>query len=145
MKLISRVSCADEAFGCDYVLIDLTQALAQLALKRISALCDVKRVDTDLYEMRYWDYHTEYFSPWAAEGQGCGDTLAEAIEQSPAIAGDWMAAPADFVVPEPLVARMECRRMVVLEDAIFFAAILKHTDFTVSTGELPLGTLERAA
>jgi hypothetical protein len=145
MKLISRVSCADEAFGCAYALIDLTQALARLALKRIGTLCDMKRVDHDLYETRYWDYQPVYFSPWAAEGEGCGDVLAEAIEQSSTVAGDWMEAPAGLEIPELLVTRIESPRMVVRDDGIFFVAILKHTDFTVSTGELPAGALEAAS
>jgi hypothetical protein len=145
MKLISTVSCADQAFGCDYALIDLTQALARLALKRIGTLCDMKRVDHDLYETRYWDYHPVYFSPWSAEGKGCRDVLAEAIEQSPTVAGDWMEAPAGLAIPELIIARIESPRMVVMDDGIFFVAILKHTDFTVSTGELPARALEAAS
>jgi hypothetical protein len=145
MKWISRVSCPDGAEGCDYAMFDLSPALAKLALERVNALRDLKRLDGHLYETRYWDYHAEYFSPWAAQGECCGDALAEEIEKSPAVAGDWMEAPADIAIPESLVAGVECCRMVVMDDGIFFAAILKHTDFTVSTGELPLGAPERAA
>ena len=97
MKLISRVSCPDEAFGCDYAVIDLTRGLAGLALKRVAVLKDQKCLDNELYEMHFWDYHAEYFSPWGAEGACCGDALAEALEQSPAVAGDWMQAPANLI------------------------------------------------
>lgn len=145
MKLISRVSCADEAFGCDYALIDLTPGFAKLALKRIATVKDLKQCDNDLYELQYWDYQTVYFSPWTAQGEGCGDVLAEAIEQSPTVAGDWMEAPADLTIPELIIARIESPRMVVMGDGIFFVAILKHTDFIVSTGELPARALEAAS
>lgn len=108
-------------------------------------LKDQKRIDKDLDEMYFWDYHAEYFNPWITEGEGCGDTLAEAVEEFPAAAADWMAAPADFTVPEPLFARMECCQMIVRENAIAFVAIPKHTDFNVCTAELSLPMLAAAA
>ena len=38
MKLISLVSGGDDAFGCDYVLVNLTSNLAQLACRRVAML-----------------------------------------------------------------------------------------------------------
>jgi hypothetical protein len=145
MKLISRVTCRDEVFGCDYALIDLTAALARVGLKRIAVLKDHKRIDNQLYQMYFWESNVEYFSPWTVEEEGSGDALAEAIRQCSVLEDDWMAAPAGFAVPESLIARMECCRMAVGDAAISFVAIPKHTDFTVSTGELPVRVLQAAA
>lgn len=143
MKLISIVTCPDGIDDCDYALIDLTPALAKLAVKRIAVLKEQN--DRDLFEMCFWDFQAQYFSPWTTEGEDCGDALAETVEQLPTAAGDWMIAPDDFTVPESLVARVECSRMVVRDDGIGFVAIVKHTDSYVSTADLPLRVLEAAA
>ena len=71
--------------------------------------------------------------------------MAEALERLPAVAGDWMEAPAEFSIPESLRARVECGQMVIREASVAFLAIPKHTSTYVYTAEVPLPVLEKVA
>ena len=144
MKLISLVTGGDDGFGCDYVLVSLTSNLAQLACHRVAMLKELKHMDDSLVESYFWDAHAEYFSPWLAE-QEEADALAEALERLPAVAGDWMEAPAEFSIPGSLRARVECGQMVIHEAGVAFLAIPKHTSTYVYTAEVPLPVLEKVA
>lgn len=144
-KLISVVSCSDDAFGCDYALVNLTSKLAGLAMRRIAMLKEQKRLDKSLVEAYFWDAHAEYFSPWLAEQEKDVDALAEMLDRLPAVAGDWMEAPAEFSIPDSLLARVECSQMVVRPAGIAFVAIPKHTSSYVFTAEIPLPLLEKEA
>jgi hypothetical protein len=62
MKLISPVAGGDDAFGCDYVLVNLTSNLAQLACRRVAMLKEQKHMDDSLVESYFWDAHVEYVS-----------------------------------------------------------------------------------
>ncbi len=145
MKLISLVTGSEDAFGCDYALVNLTPKLARLALRRVALLKEQKHLDEGLVETYFWDAHAEYFSPWLAEQEKDGDALAEMLDRLPAVAGDWMEAPTKFSIPDSLSARVECRQMVVREAGISFLAIPKHTSSYVFTGEVPLPLLEKEA
>jgi len=145
MKLISRVAGGDDAFGCDYVLVNLTSNLAQLACSRIAMLKEQKHMDDSLVESYFWDAHAEYFSPWLAEQEKDADALAEVLERLPAVAGDWMEAPAEFSIPDSLRARVEGDQMVIREASVAFLAIPKHTSSYVYTSEIPLPVLEKIA
>ncbi len=144
-KLISLVTGGDDAFGCDYVLVNLTSNLAQLACRRVAMLKEQKHLDDSLLETYFWDAHAEYFSPWLAEQETEADALAEALERLPAVAGDWMEAPAEFSIPDSLGARVECGQMVIREASVAFLAIPKHTSTYVYTAEVPLPVLEKVA
>jgi len=143
MKLISLVTGGDDAFGCDYVLVNLTSNLARLACRRIAMLKEQKHLDDSLVESYFWDTHAEYFSPWLAEQETDADALADMLERLPAVAGDWMEAPAEFSIPDSLQARLECRQMIVREAGVGFLAIPRHTSTYVYTGEVPLPVLEK--
>jgi hypothetical protein len=145
MRLISRVTCPDEISDCDYALIDLTPDLARLALTRISGFKAQKASDGDLLEIYYWDFHTVYFSPWIAEDCGEAESLAEMIERLPSASEDLSLAPDEFAVSERLYKRVECCQMIVGEEGISFLAIAKHTSFYISTAEVPVTLLEKAA
>lgn len=145
MKLISMITGEDDAFGCDYAFIDLTRDLAGLVLRRIAMLREQKCIDKDLFEMYFWDYHTEYFSPWLAERSDETDRFATMMEGLPAVADDLMMAPIDFSVLESLLARVECCQMIVREDAIAFVAIPKHTSSYIYTADIPLPVIEAVA
>jgi hypothetical protein len=145
MKLISIVTGEDDAYGCDYALIDLGPELARLALSRVVMLKEQKRRDEDLDEMYFWDYHAQYFSPWVGEKAEEADRLAAMLDGLPAIAPDLMTAPDDFSVQEALLARVECCQMIVREDGIAFVAIPKHTSSYIFTAEIPARLLEAAA
>ena len=145
MKLISLVTGGDDTFGCDYVLVNLTSNLAQLACRRVAMLKEQKHMDDSLVESYFWNAHAEFFSPWLAEQETEADVLAEALERLPAVAGDWMEAPAEFSIPDSLRARVECDQMVIREASVAFLAIPKHTSTYVYTAEVPLSVLEKVA
>ena len=106
-------------------------------------LKEQKHVDDSLVETYFWDTHAEYFSPWLAEQEKDADVLAEVLERLPAVAGDWMEAPAEFSIPDSLRARVECGQMVIREASVAFLAIPKHTSSYVYTAEVPLPVLEK--
>ena len=145
MKLISLVTGSDDAFGCDYALVSLTSKLADLATRRIAMLKEQRHLDESLVETYFWDAHAEYFSPWLAEQEKDADALAEMLDRLPTVAGDWMEAPAEFSIPDSLLARVECCQMVVRQAGIAFVAIPKHTNSYVYTAERPLPLLEKEA
>ena len=144
-KLISLVTGSDDAFGCDYALVNLTSKLAGLAMWRIAMLKKQKRLDESLVESYFWDAHAEYCSPWLAKKEKDADALAEMLDHLPAVAGDWMETPAEFSIPDSLRARVECCQMIVRETGIAFVAIPKHTSSYVLTAEIPLPSLEKEA
>jgi len=86
-----------------------------------------------------------YFSPWIAEDSGEADALAEMIERLPSASADLSLAPDDFAVSEDLYTRVECSQMIVSEDGIAFLAIAKHTSFYITSAEIPVTLLEKAA
>ena len=145
MKLISLVTGGDDAFGCDYVLVNLTPNLARLACRRVAMLKEQKHVDASLVESYFWDAHADCFSPWLAEQEKDADALAEVLERLHAVAGDWMEAPAEFSIPDSLRARMECSQMIVRPAGVTFVAIPKHTSTYVYSAEIPLPVLEKVA
>jgi hypothetical protein len=146
MKLISRLTLdRDCDLDCDYALIDVSAEFAQSALRRIAVLKELRGVLPDLFEMYFWDQRAEYFSPWLAGKVDEADAFAETLECLPGEGGDLLKAPADFAVPEDLLARVECEQMVVREDEIAFVAIAKHTDVYVHTAAVPLLLLEAAS
>ena len=145
MKLLSLVTGGAAAFGCDYVLVNLTSNLAQLACRRVAMLKEQKHMDDSLVESYFWDARAEHFSPWLAEQETDADALAEALDRLPAVAGDWMEAPAEFSIPDSLRARVECGQMVIREASVAFLAIPKHTSSYVYTSEVGLPVLEKMA
>ena len=102
-------------------------------------------MDDSLVESYFWDAHAEYFSPWLAEQETEADALAEALERLPAVASDWLEAPAEFSIPDSLRARVECGQMLVREVGMALLAIPKHTSTYVYTAEVPLPVLEKVA
>jgi hypothetical protein len=145
MKLISLVTGSEDAFGCDYALVNLTPKLARLALRRVALLKEQKRLDEDLVETYFWDAHAEYFSPWFADQEKDGDALGKMLDRLPAVAGDWVEAPTKFSIPDSLSARVECGQMVIREAGVAFLAIPKHTSSYVYTADVPLRVLEKLA
>jgi hypothetical protein len=145
MKLISLVTGGDDAFGCDYVLVNLTPNLARLAYRRIAILKEQKHVDDSLIESYFWDAHAEYFSLWLAKRETDANGLAETLARLPAVAGDWMEGPAELSIPDSLKAPVECSQMLVEEAGVAFLAIPKHTSSYVYSDEVPLAVLEKVA
>ena|SRR5579863_7585883 len=144
MKLISIIT-PDRDCDCDYALIDLNPEFARSVLRRIAALKQIKAIFANLFEMYFWDGHAEHFSPWLAEKAGEAEALAEMLERLPAASGDLLTVPNGFTVPENLCSSVECRQLIVRDDAIAFVAILKHTNIYIYTAEVPLHLLEAAA
>jgi hypothetical protein len=145
MRLICVVTGSDDAFGCDYAMLNLTSELTGLACRRIAILKEQKRLEESLVESYFWDTHADYFSPWLTDEEKDAHALSEMLDGLPAVAGEWMEAPSDFSIPDPFRARVECAQMVVREAGIAFVAIPKHTSSYIFTAEIPLPSLEDAA
>lgn len=135
--------------GCDFAVVELTPELANLALRRIATLCEQKGLDPGVYETYYWGSEAEYFSPWV-EHAGQSDELdapcsqAEKLPESLQFGERDLVVVADkFAVLETQIARVECGQMVVREDGISFTAIPKHTDFYVTTADIPKEVLQQ--
>ena len=59
MKVISLVTGGDDAFGCDYVLVNLTSNLARLVCRRVAMFKKQQHMDGSLVESYFWDAHAE--------------------------------------------------------------------------------------
>jgi hypothetical protein len=145
MKLVSLIESDHDTSSCDYALIDLNRDLARIALGRLKAFKAHKKTDPQLDEMYFWDGHAEYFSPWNAEGGERADSLSEILHKLPDVGDELMRAPDDFIVPENLLARVECSQMIAREDAISFSAIPKHASHYIRNAEITLQMIEAAS
>jgi len=153
MKLVLRVASSNQYCdgGCEFAVVDLTRELASVALRCIHALKEHKKNDESIYETYYWTHYANYFSPWADVTSVPGNVktalqaMAEIVEALDVEKKEVVTAPDDFEVVEAQIAAVECEQMVVREDSIAFLAIPKHCDFYVTTAEIPLQVLERAA
>jgi hypothetical protein len=151
MRVILKVwsSNPDSNGGCDFAVVEITPETARLALRRIAALCEQKVLDPAVDETYYWDSVAEFFSPWADLGSQTDEIKAACVRleeelESLQIDRQEMASVAHgFSVPQSQIARVECMQMVVREDSIAFTAIPKHTDFYVTTAEIPKEVLQR--
>lgn len=137
--------------GCDFAVVELTLELARLALRRIATLCEQKSLDPSVYETYYWGSEAEYFSPWidfasqsADTNTACSD-LEKLLEEFKADGREMIMSADKFTLLESQIARVECGQMIVREDSISFTAIPKHTDFFVTTAEIPKDVVQRAA
>ena len=152
MKVVLKVSSTNENCigGCDFALVELTPELATLALRRIAALREQKKLDPDIDETYYWAYFAEYFSPWRNLASAESDiktaslALADVLEDLQIEEEGTVTVLESFQVPSSQVARVECEQMIVGEDSIAFMAIPKHASFRVQTVEIPLAMLEAA-
>jgi hypothetical protein len=137
--------------GCDFAIVELTRELANLALRRIASLCDQKGLDPSAYETYYWGAEAEYFNPWT-------DQVAALEEKPSAASADIeerlerlqvskreMVLTEQLAISEHQIAAVECGQMVVREHGIAFTAIPEHTDFYVTTAEIPKEVLQQAA
>lgn len=135
--------------GCDFAVVELTPELANLALRRITVLCEQKGVDPGVYETYYWGSEVEYFSPWIDHASQSDDLRSacsemEQLLEKLQVGKRNMVVVADkFAILETQIARVECRQMVVREDGISFTAIPKHTDFYVTTADIPKEVLQQ--
>ena len=123
--------------------------MPRIALRRIGTLREQQAADPQLDESYFWDSHAAYFSQWVgserAPDSGDEPTVARTIEELRVDKREIVQAPEDFEVEEDQFARVECEQMIVRSGGIAFAAVPKHGDFHVSTAQLSMEWLERAA
>jgi hypothetical protein len=53
----------DCSAGCDYAVLEISEDLAKLMLRRINVLREQKALDPSIYTTYYWDSSAQYFSP----------------------------------------------------------------------------------
>jgi hypothetical protein len=56
MRIALKVSSSNQDWdgGCAFALVELNRAVAALALRRIAALREQRKVDPDIDEVYYW-------------------------------------------------------------------------------------------
>jgi hypothetical protein len=130
--------------------VELTRELANLALRRIATLCEQKGLDPGVYKTYYWGSEAEYFSPWVDPSGQPGEIKAacseveEFLEKLQVGKRDMVVVADKVAILQTQIASVECGQMVVREDGISFTAIPKHTDFYVTTTEIPKEFLQQA-
>ena len=148
MQVILSVSSDNPNYNadCDFALLDLTQDLARLALRRIAQLRRQHKRDAQAYETYYWSLQPQYFRRRADEDNDADDMSVawEQLEEK-VDSRELVVAPDGFSVPEGQIARVECGQMAVRDDAIVFTAIPKHTSFFVRTAKITRDFLRCAA
>lgn len=154
MNIVLKVSSSNENYsgGCDFALIELTPEIAALALRRIQAVRDQKKLDADIDETYYWSFFVEcFFSPWTnlasaeRDVEAASLAVADLLEMLRIDVTEIAIVPETFDVPPSQVAAVECEQMIVREGSIAFIAIPKHASFYVHTVEIPAAILEAAA
>ena len=152
MKLVLKVwSCNEhDDGGCDFALVELTPAVASLAIRRIGALKKQKETDEDVYETYFWNDDAAYFTPWLNRSGQPSDVAAsrgteETLEELGINEAELIEVPEDFQPLEHRIASVECGQMVVREERVTFAAIPKHCSFYVESAEVPVARLRAVA
>ena len=136
--------------GCDFALVEITPEFAKLALRRIEVLREQKVIDPAVDETYFWDLAAQFFSPWGGpaartrQGEAACLKLEEELDLLQIDKNEVVTASSDFSVPQSQIARVECVEMAVRESGIAFTAIPKHTDFHVTTAEIPKEVLEQS-
>ena len=152
MQVVLKVwsSNPDYNGGCDFALVEITRGFAKLALHRIAVLCEQKALDPAVDETYCWDSAALFFSPWAGPAAGTRESeaaclkLQEELDLLQIDRHGVVTASGDLSVPQNQIARVECVQMIVWESGIAFTAIPKHTDFYVTTAEIPIEVLEQS-
>jgi hypothetical protein len=153
VQVILKVWCSnsDHNVGCDFALVEVTPDFARLSLRRIKVLREQKALDPAVDETYCWDSAALFFSPWAGpvggtrEGEAACLKLEEELDLLRIDRQEVVTASGDFSVPQSQIARVECVQMVVRDSGIAFTAIPKHTDFYVTTAEIPKEVLQRGS
>ena len=65
MRIVLKVTSSNEYNdgGCEYALVDLTHGLANLALRRIAVLRELKVFDPEILETYYWTQFVDCYFP----------------------------------------------------------------------------------
>jgi hypothetical protein len=131
--------------------VEITPELVNRALRRITLLCDQKSLDPCIYETYYWGSEADYFNAWLDQPGSSGEVeaasveLEERLEKLEIDRRQVVVTAEEFTVPDSRIALVECEQMIVRENGIAFTAIPKHTDFYVTTAEIPKEVLQQAA
>lgn len=133
-------SDSDVISGCDFALVDLTPAYAELILKRMQALAGLAATDHSLHEAHYWDSDAAYFQ--------C--SLADELDEDLEPAYDTYVELNDGTkVPDEAFTRVEYTHMVISvmgdELEVSCPASPKNTSVSVESNPLPKSLVEEAA
>jgi hypothetical protein len=147
VRVILRVwSTPDCDAGCDYAVLEITEELAKLMVRRLNVLREQRDLDPSICETYYWDYSVQYFSPRVNQPTQSHEVacreLEKAIEELQIDSCEVVSVPDDFCVSDSQIATVECAQMIVREEGIAFTAIPKHTDIYLTTAEIPKQLLD---
>jgi hypothetical protein len=152
MQVILKVwsSNPDYSGGADYAVVEITEELAKLTLRRMNFLGEQKALDGEVYETNYWDSSAEYFSPLAVrqiepdEIVESNSGLEEILDRLEVDIKETVKAPPDSQVPERYIVAVECAQMIVRDGGIAFTALLRHSDIYLTTAEVTREIIESA-
>ncbi len=158
MHIILNVHSSDAHFNgnCDYAIVELTPARAELVRSRVALARQVRQQDSDLYELCFFGSPAEFFDHSILDA--CQNAAASGPDPDQA-ARDWLTAfeqteyavvPAgvDFIAHE--AQRTESDHVVLRvsgssrrpEFVIAWTASPKNSDIDVSTADFPFTTME---
>ena len=129
MRIVLKVSSSNQDWdgGCAFATVELSEALATLAQRRIAALTEQTNVDPDINEVYYWAPCVEcYFSPWAdlisgdEEMEGTAVALAELLDELQIEEKEIVTVTESFQVPASGIAAVECEQMIIRQESIAF-------------------------
>ena len=133
-SLILGTSSSDPEWsgGCDFAIIEMNIKLRSTIFSRKSTFVKIRAADTDLYEMYFWDYTPEFFSPYLDE-----DDFSDEFEKIVLSTDGIWEKPENLIIPENTFARIECPQMIIREEGVAWVVIPKHSDVYVTTFEVP--------
>lgn len=123
--------CYDEN-GCDvdYAVVSLNKKYAETLLARISLVKGLKHLINNLYHLEEFDYSVDYMKYIEILSE---TPYRENDEQD--IGEEW----SDIPITKSLVGesvRVDTPTLVVYNDAVYWKAVVKHTNIIIATSHL---------
>lgn len=136
---VNNIGGSDWLYGYNNcAVVDIESQQAEVILKRRDLLLSIQEEYEDLYNVEYWDYSPQYI------GSKVLDALTREYERDLSNNG-FIPLPKSVKLPEDdKYFAMECGRMSVTSDGIYWVGYLKHTEnMSVETVSLPYSEIEK--
>lgn len=140
-RLFARTFCgndADDYAQCEFVALELSDALLRTILARRKLFVEAKRQDAELCALHFWDTTAEYVSG--------DDVMLTEAQENHLFGGDGF-----FDLLEADVAQLnavdrqevEIEQMVVDEAEVYWRCFPKHSNVTITTAPISLALIEQ--
>jgi hypothetical protein len=132
MKFMLNVYRTNEyGEGCHYAFLNLNVGLANLIMLRYGHFENLYALDRELTEMHFYDC-SPIFMDKLPDGRN---------DLAPDYDTDFIEVQADAEDFENVAARIECDRMVITRDSVYWDAIPKHCDWHIETRPIDYATV----